>query len=84
MVLRIDRLPAWRAPTAAAGSTGSSLEVRAGEIVGVAGVEGNGQRALGDVLSSLIALDRGSVRGRPDGRCATGAPGAMSARRRRR
>ena len=38
-----------------------SLRVRAGEIVGVAGVEGNGQRELGDVLSSLVALDGGSV-----------------------
>jgi simple sugar transport system ATP-binding protein len=40
---------------------GLSLDVRPGEIVGVAGVEGNGQRALGDVLSSLVALDSGSV-----------------------
>ncbi|MEQ1701626.1 MAG: ATP-binding cassette domain-containing protein, partial [Ilumatobacteraceae bacterium] len=38
-----------------------SLTVRAGEIVGVAGVEGNGQRELGDLLSSLIDLDSGSV-----------------------
>jgi len=38
-----------------------SLTVRAGEIVGVAGVEGNGQRELGDVLSSLVHLDRGRV-----------------------
>ena len=38
-----------------------SVEVRAGEIVGVAGVEGNGQRELGDLMSSLIHLDGGSV-----------------------
>lgn len=38
-----------------------SLEVRPGEIVGVAGVEGNGQRQLGDLLSSLVALDSGTV-----------------------
>jgi simple sugar transport system ATP-binding protein len=38
-----------------------SLELRAGEIVGVAGVEGNGQRELGDLLSSLISLDAGFV-----------------------
>ncbi|HWM19931.1 MAG TPA: ABC transporter ATP-binding protein [Ilumatobacteraceae bacterium] len=38
-----------------------SIEVRAGEIVGVAGVEGNGQRELGDLMSSLIHLDSGSV-----------------------
>ena len=32
-----------------------------GEIVGVAGVEGNGQAELADVLGSLLALDAGSV-----------------------
>ncbi|MEV7012134.1 ATP-binding cassette domain-containing protein [Streptosporangium sp. NPDC051022] len=40
---------------------GLSLEVRAGEILGIAGVEGNGQTALGDLLSSLLELDAGSV-----------------------
>ncbi len=44
------------------------LEVHAGEIVGVAGVEGNGQRTLGDVLSSLSALDRRARRGRRSAR----------------
>jgi general nucleoside transport system ATP-binding protein len=38
-----------------------SLDLRPGEIVGIAGVEGNGQRELGDLLSSLIALESGSV-----------------------
>jgi general nucleoside transport system ATP-binding protein len=54
-----------------------SITVRAGEIVGVAGVEGNGQRALGDVLSSLLAITSGEVRveGVP---IRTGAAGAMS------
>jgi len=37
------------------------LHVRAGEIVGVAGVEGNGQRPLADVLSSLTDIDGGEV-----------------------
>ncbi len=37
------------------------LELRAGEILGVAGVEGNGQRELGDLLSSLLHLDGGQV-----------------------
>jgi general nucleoside transport system ATP-binding protein len=40
---------------------GVDLEVRAGEIVGVAGVEGNGQAELVEVLSSLRHLDAGSV-----------------------
>jgi simple sugar transport system ATP-binding protein len=44
----------------AAGSGGGELldgtfEVRAGEIVGVAGVEGNGQSALADALAGVIA-----------------------------
>ncbi len=38
-----------------------SLDVHAGEIVGVAGVEGNGQAELADVLGSLLTLDGGSV-----------------------
>lgn len=38
-----------------------SISVRAGEIVGLAGVEGNGQRALADMLSSLIPLESGTV-----------------------
>ncbi len=54
-----------------------SLAVGAGEIVGVAGVEGNGQRALGDLLSSLVHLRQGEVRveGRP---VRAGAAGAMA------
>jgi len=55
-----------------------SLEVHEGEIVGVAGVEGNGQRELGDVLSSLLTLDGGTVT--VDGRTArAGRAGAMAA-----
>jgi simple sugar transport system ATP-binding protein len=42
---------------------GVSLTVRAGEIVGVAGVEGNGQRELVQILAGLRAADRGHVRG---------------------
>jgi simple sugar transport system ATP-binding protein len=38
-----------------------TLEVRAGEIVGVAGAEGNGQHVLVDVLSSLRAATSGTV-----------------------
>ncbi|MDQ1533810.1 MAG: ral nucleoside transport system ATP-binding protein, partial [Actinomycetota bacterium] len=40
---------------------GLSLDVDRGEIVGLAGAEGNGQNALADVLSSLIPLTSGSV-----------------------
>ena len=54
-----------------------SLEMYPGEIVGVAGVEGNGQRALGDVLSSLLDLSSGTVTvdGTP---VRTGKSGAMA------
>ena len=56
---------------------GLSLEVRPGEILGIAGVEGNGQRALGDLLSSLVPLESGSVA--VDGvDVSTRRPGAMA------
>ncbi len=55
-----------------------SLDVHAGEIVGIAGVEGNGQRALGDLLSSLVTLSSGDVI--VDGQTlSTNTPGAMAA-----
>ena len=40
---------------------GLSLKVAPGEIVGLAGVEGNGQEPLGNVLSSLLRLHSGEV-----------------------
>ncbi|MCF8528249.1 MAG: ABC transporter ATP-binding protein [Candidatus Nanopelagicales bacterium] len=55
---------------------GLSLDLRAGEILGLAGVEGNGQQVLGDLLSSLVELDSGTVE--MDGvALATGRPGVM-------
>lgn len=41
---------------------GISLNVRAGEIVGVAGVAGNGQRELSQVISGLRKCSKGEVR----------------------
>jgi general nucleoside transport system ATP-binding protein len=38
---------------------GVSLTVRSGEIVGIAGVDGNGQRELAEVLTGLRALEGG-------------------------
>jgi simple sugar transport system ATP-binding protein len=49
---------------------GLSLEVRAGEILGVAGVEGNGQRELAEALIGLRPLTAGSIE--LDGRDITG------------
>jgi len=55
-----------------------SIEVRRGEIVGLAGVEGNGQAALGALLAGVLALGSGSVT--VAGRAvAPGRPGAMAA-----
>jgi general nucleoside transport system ATP-binding protein len=56
---------------------GLSLEVHEGEILGLAGVEGNGQAALADLLSSLVGLERGAVEvgGEP---VRPGRPGAMA------
>ena len=54
-----------------------SLDVRAGEIVGIAGVEGNGQRELGDLLSSLVVLSDGEVLVEGDA-VSTRSPGAMA------
>jgi general nucleoside transport system ATP-binding protein len=57
---------------------GLSLDVHRGEILGLAGVEGNGQKALSDLTSSLLELVSGSVEvgGRP---VTPGRPGAMGA-----
>jgi len=40
---------------------GLDLQVRAGEIVGVAGVEGNGQRDLADAIMGLQPVESGSI-----------------------
>ena len=46
---------------------GVTLDVHAGEIVGIAGVDGNGQRELAEVLTGLRALDggEGTLLGKP-------------------
>ncbi|MDA9293062.1 ABC transporter ATP-binding protein [bacterium] len=59
-VLTIDRAT-LRGPGGTPVLDDFSLELHPGEIVGVAGVEGNGQRELGDLLSSLVSLNSGSV-----------------------
>ena len=40
---------------------GLSLTVRAGEIVGMAGIEGNGQREIVGILAGELAVEKGSV-----------------------
>jgi general nucleoside transport system ATP-binding protein len=41
---------------------GVSLSVRAGEIVGIAGVDGNGQTELIDAITGLLKIEEGTVR----------------------
>jgi simple sugar transport system ATP-binding protein len=41
---------------------GASLRVRAGEVVGIAGVDGNGQRELAEVATGLRPLTAGEVK----------------------
>jgi len=57
---------AIRTVTAGEGSQrldGISFEVRSGEIVGIAGVEGNGQTTLADAIAGVIPFDGTIVRG---------------------
>ena len=53
---------------------GASLEVRAGEIVGLAGVAGNGQTELAQVITGLRAPTAGSVRIHDELLVASGGP----------
>ncbi|MDP9795099.1 simple sugar transport system ATP-binding protein [Catenuloplanes nepalensis] len=53
--LRLDGL------TVRPGLDGLRLTVRPGEIVGLYGAEGSGQKTLGDVLSGLVVPDAGTV-----------------------
>lgn len=59
----------------ATGLDEASLVVHGGEVVGVAGVAGNGQAALASVLAGTQAPTRGTIR--IDGRAAPTTPGGM-------
>jgi ABC-type uncharacterized transport system ATPase subunit len=64
------------APTpSSSGLTDTSLAVHAGEVVGIAGVEGNGQREVFELVAGLRLPDSGTVEARlqhPDGRPVAG------------
>ncbi|HEX5991673.1 MAG TPA: ABC transporter ATP-binding protein [Thermomicrobiales bacterium] len=57
---------------------GVDLEVRAGETVGIAGVAGNGQRELAEIVTGLRPVTEGAVR--IDGKTMTNRPAAEIAR----
>ncbi|WP_347967626.1 ABC transporter ATP-binding protein [Mesorhizobium sp. CC13] len=60
IVLSVDNLTC-RAETGLPAVRGVSLNVRSGEIVGIAGVSGNGQTELSLALSGLLPVDSGRV-----------------------
>ena len=59
-VLEIQNLHV-RDDRALAALKGVSLQLRAGEILGVAGVDGNGQRELADAIAGLRSATQGSI-----------------------
>ncbi len=58
-----------------------SLTINGGEIVGLAGVDGNGQRELMELLSGLQKPDSGTFRVDENGKAATGVLGLIPADR---
>ena len=50
-----------------------SFSVRAGEVLGVAGIEGNGQTALAQAILGIARISQGSIRleGRELSKCTT-------------
>ncbi len=71
----------WRAPGGAARLRDVSLALRAGEILAVAGVSGNGQSELLDVLSGLARVQEGHIEfaGRRIDRARPATPAALRA-----
>jgi len=61
VVLEVENL-SCRSETGLPAVRGVSLSVRTGEIVGIAGVSGNGQTELSLALSGLLPVDEGRVR----------------------
>lgn len=59
-ILQLDRLTV-RNSKKVEGLKAFSLEVRAGEIVGIAGVEGNGQSELVEAITGLARVESGSI-----------------------
>ncbi len=62
VVLQVDRLTVPGASGSAGGVEDVSFSVRRGEILGVCGVSGNGQKELADALAGTRAPTTGSIR----------------------
>ncbi|AGT11500.1 ABC transporter ATP-binding protein [Paracoccus aminophilus] len=60
VLMQFDRV-STPAQGVAPGLKALSLDLRAGEIIGLAGVSGNGQAALADLVSGLIAPSSGQI-----------------------
>ncbi|MDQ1130852.1 ABC transporter ATP-binding protein [Microbacterium sp. SORGH_AS_0888] len=60
-VLAVEDVTAHQVSAGDSGLTGVNLAVRAGEILGVAGVSGNGQGNLVDAIAGLRKVDAGAV-----------------------
>lgn len=56
--------------------TGASMEIAAGEIVGVCGLSGSGKTTLVDIMMGLLPISQGEIR--VDGRNISDDPGAMA------
>ena len=61
VLLRLDGVTVDGGPGRPAALCDVSLELRAGEILGVAGVSGNGQRELAEVIAGIRAPARGRI-----------------------
>lgn len=59
VVLQMDGV--CHSPTTGQGIENFSLCLRQGEILGIAGVDGNGQQALGDIIAGVTIPDKGSI-----------------------
>ncbi len=60
VVLRMRNV-STRADAEGAALNGVSLDIRAGEIIGIAGVEGNGQRTLVRAIAALAGIAAGAI-----------------------
>ncbi|MDH3791848.1 MAG: ABC transporter ATP-binding protein [Rhodospirillales bacterium] len=61
VLLRLERVSAGGADGRTAALSEVSLELRGGEILGVAGVSGNGQRALAEVIAGILEPRDGRI-----------------------